>query len=246
MLLALKGQRDQVRFEVVDVTKPRDPKLLAKTGGSTVLPIMQIEDGTVLRESLVILQYLDERFAQPPVRRTDPRERAIENLMTTLERDFVNAGYSFVMNQKREARQHHLDRLLASYAALDAFLVQHAPHRTFLWEEPGWVECVFTPMFMRFWFVDYYEDFALPDEPGFARVRKWREACLALPFAQQVSREEIVKLYYDYAMGMGNGALPPGRTRSSFEFEPHWSQRPWPPKDKYGHHATDAELGLLR
>ena len=73
----------------------------------------------------------------------------------------------------------------------------------------------------------------------------WRAACLAHPAAQQVSAEEVVKAYYDYARGSGNGALPEGRTRSSFVFEPNWRSRPWPPKDKYGPGATDAELGLL-
>ena len=101
-------------------------------------------------------------------------------------------------------------------------------------------------MFMRFWFLEYYEDFDLPDEDGYARVRRWRDACLAHPAAQQVAKERIVKLYYDYASGAGNGALLPGRAYSSFVFEPDWKSRPWPPKDKYGHAASDAELGLAK
>lgn len=52
-----------------------------------------------------------------------------------------------------------------------------------------------------------------------------------------------MKLYYDYSKGAGNGALLPGRTVSSFAFEQDWRRRPWPPQDKYGHSATDAELG---
>ena len=52
--------------------------------------------------------------------------------------------------------------------------------------------------------------------------------------------------YRDYAVGSGNGALPEGRRVSSFAFEPHWSGRPWPPKDKYDRIASDAELGLLQ
>lgn len=80
--------------------------------------------------------------------------------------------------------------------------------------------------------------------PGLGRVARWCEACLAHPAAQQVTREEIVKSYYDYALGVGNGALLPGRTRSSFVFEPPWRDRPWPPADKWARRATDAELGL--
>ena len=92
--------------------------------------------------------------------------------------------------------------------------------------------------------LEYYEGFQLPDEPRFARVRAWRDACVAHPAAQQTSREEVVKLYYDYARNVGNGRLPTGRTRSSFAFQPHWRTRPWPPADKYGPLASDAELGL--
>jgi len=245
ILLALKGVRGAVRFEVVDITKPRDPALLAKTRGSTSLPILELEDASVLSESLVILQYLEDRFPEVRVAQNDPYRRAVENMLTARERDFVSVGYAFVMNQDPGKRGAWHERMLTLYAALDAFLVEHSPDGAFLFEDFGWAETVFTPIFMRFWFLDYYEGFELPDEERFARVRRWRAACLAHPAAQQVTKEEIVKVYYDYAKGMGNGALAPGRRRSSFAFEPPWSERPWPPKDKYVTSATDAELGLV-
>ena len=97
---------------------------------------------------------------------------------------------------------------------------------------------------MRFWFLEYYEGFDLPAGDRYARVRKWRDACMSHPAAQQTTKEEIVKLYYDYAWGAGNGALLPGRTRSSFVFEPHWKTRPWPPEGKQGQVASDEKLGL--
>ncbi len=244
ILLELKGLRDAIRFEVVDITKPRDPALLAKTGGTTALPVLELEDGTVLPESLVLMQYLDQRFPERPVAQTEPYRRAVESLLTLQERDFTATGYKMVMSQDPALRSDWRARLLERYAALNAFLVRHATGDTFLFENFGWAEAVFTPLFMRFWFLEYYEGFDLPDEPGFARVRRWRDACLAHPAAQQVTKEQIVKLYYDYAKGSGNGALPAGRRVSSFSFEPHWAARPWPPADKYGASATDAELGL--
>ena len=134
--------------------------------------------------------------------------------------------------------------MLAQYRRLDDFLEWQNPGGTFLFDRFGLAEAVFTPMFMRFWFLDYYEGFDITDQ-GLERVRRWRDACLAHPAAQQVGKEEIVKLYYDYALGAGNGALPPGRAVSSFAFEPHWQERPWPPHAKYSGTATDAELGLL-
>jgi glutathione S-transferase len=134
--------------------------------------------------------------------------------------------------------------MLTQYQRLSDFLNEHAPSGPYLFEDFGWAEAVFTPLFMRFWFLEYYEAFALPADPRFARVRQWVDACRAHPAAQQVTREQLVKLYYDYAKGAGNGALLPGRRRSSFVFEPDWRGRPWPPQDKYRHSASDAELGL--
>lgn len=244
ILLELKGRRDAVRFEKVDITKPRPLELQALLRGTTSLPVL-VADGRVLKESLVILRYLEAIFPEHPVAQADPWRHAIENLMVTLEGPFTTAGYQLVMNQDPARRAGLHEAFLKQYARLNDFLVEHAPDGTFLFEDFGWAEVVFTPMFMRFWFAEYYEGFELPEGETYARVRRWRDACLAHPAAQQVTREEIVKLYYDYAKGAGNGSLLPGRQRSSFVFEPHWRDRPWPPADKYGVSATDAELGLV-
>ncbi len=245
ILLALKGMSDAVEFSVIDITRPRDPELLKKTRGTTALPVLETTDGEIIKESLVILRYLDEVIGPCQIRRTDPLEHAVENMLIAREGPFTMAGYLYVMNQDKTARDSHRDKLLGLYRDLNDFLVAYNPDGTFLFDEFGLAEAVFTPMFMRFWFLDYYEDFELPDGEAYDRVRKWKAACMTHPAAQQVSKEEIVKLYFDYAIGAGNGALPEGRKHSSFVFEPHWKMRPWPPKDKYDARPNDAELGLV-
>jgi glutathione S-transferase len=231
-----------VRFSVVDITRPRDPALLELSRGSTALPIMRTPQG-VLKESLAILRYLDELFPEMPVARPDPYERAVESMLIAMEGDFTGAGYRFVMNQDLDRRAACREAMVAQYRRLNDFLDWQNPAGTYLFDRFGLAEIVFTPLFMRFWFLDYYEDFDLAHF-GFERARRWRDACLSHPAAQQVCKEEIVKLYYDYAKGAGNGALLPGRRVSSFAFEPRWQDRPWPPREKYGSAATDAELGL--
>lgn len=243
--LTLKGLHDQVRFSVVDITKPRPPELQALMRNTTSLPVLVFEDDRILKESLVIMNFFEALYPDPPVAQRDPWKRAIENLMTTFEGPFTGAGYTMVMNQDIAKRDALRDNMLKQYARLNDFLMEHAPDRTWLWDDFGWAEAVFTPMFMRFWFLEYYEDFDLPESPEYARVKKWRDACLAHPAAQQVTKEQIVKLYYDYAMGAGNGALLPGRSKSSFVFEPDWRGRPWPATGKYAGSATDAKLGLM-
>lgn len=245
IMLELKGMRDAVEFRVVDITIPRDPELLVKTKGTTALPVLELEDGRILKESLVLLRYFDERYPEKTVARSDPYERAVERLFISHEGPFGNNGYRFVMNGDRAKTDGLRDALLADYRWLNDMLMQHNPEGTFLFDRIGLAECVFASLMMRFWFLDYYEGFALPETAEYARVARWRAACLTHPATQQVSFEEIVKLYYDYALGAGNGALLAGRVRSSFVLQPDWPGRPMPPKDKYERIASDAELGLL-
>ena len=245
ILLDLKGLGDAVDYHVVDITRPRPAWLLEKSRGTTALPILETEDGRILKKSLVIMRYVEERFATPRIARSDPFERAVERLVMSREGPFGMAGYRFVMNRDRARTAELRDALLAEYAWLDDALRHHNPDGTWLFDRFGLAELVYTPLMMRFWFLEYYEDFTLPDGLGFARVRRWQEACRAHPAAQQVGFERIVKLYYDYAVGAGNGALPEGRARSSFVFDPDWPARPMPPRDKYDRIAGDAELGLV-
>jgi len=244
ILLALKGRREEVAFRVVDITRPRSELLLQKTRGTTALPILEIAGGRIIKESLVILQYLDDVYADRPIGQRDPYRRAVENMLTRMEAEFCTQGYVWVMNQAPERRDDLRASMLKQYERLNDFLLEHAPSGPFLFEEFGWAEAVFTPFFMRFWFLEYYEGFELPADERYARVSQWIDACVAHPAAQQVTKEEVVKLYYDYAKGAGNGALLPSRHQSSFTFEPDWRVRPWPPKNKYEHCATDEELGL--
>ena len=245
ILLALRGLQDAVEFRVVDITKPRVPTLLAKTRGTTSLPILETSEGLILKESLVILRYLDEVLAGNSLRRANPAEHAVESMLIAKEGPFTTAGYVFVMNQSQENREAHLQKILGIYRGINDFLLEHGTDGPFLFDDFGLAEAVFTPMFQRFWFLDYYEGFEFPDDKAFDRVRLWRDACMSHPATGQVSKEKIVKLYYDYALGAGNGALVEGRSASSFVFTPHWIDRPWPPRDKYSPTASDEQLGLL-
>lgn len=251
ILLVLKGRHDAVDFRAVDITQPRAAELLALTGGSTALPVAVLDDGTVLHESLVILRYLDNALDGPRVAQADDVRHALENLLVSHEGAFADAGYRLLMNRETARRAALTSALLDQYGRLDQALrrcdarAARQPAGPWCWDGFGWAETVFTPLFMRFWCLDYYEGFELPDEPRFARVRAWQRACLAHPAAQQASREQVVKLYADYAQGTGNGGLPPGRQVSSFALVPHWAERPWPPLDKYGAAPGDRELGLL-
>ena len=123
ILLALRGLQDVVEFRVVDITKPRDPELLRKTRGTTALPVLETSEGKIIKESLVILRFLDEVLEGPRLRRSDPGEHAVESMLIAKEGPFTMAGYIYVMNQDIEKKEALNDTLLSHYRGLNDFLV---------------------------------------------------------------------------------------------------------------------------
>jgi len=250
ILATLKGIPDELQLVDVDITIPRSAHILKLSRGTTALPVMEIEGGRALKESMVLMDYIEDKFNDTPIRRKDSYERAIENLMVnTLESNFVNSGYGLVLNADKSKREACVKKYLDAHEKINDFLLHYGTDDGSPWmfDRFGWVEAVFTPFFQRWWFVEYYEDVHLPEnDEKFNRVIEWRNACVEHPMAQQVEKEEIIKIYYDYSKGASNGGVPSGRTRSSCSFLPHWRERPMPPKgDKYGPSVSDEELGLL-
>ncbi len=242
ILLQLKGLHGLVEDREMDISKPRPDWFLKKTLGTTSMPVLDTPQGT-LKESVVILRYLDETYPEKRIAQADPYRHAIESMLVATDGAFVVPGYNMVKNRDPDARDTFRSAVDAQFARLNTFLMHYSPDGTYLFDDFGWAEIAFTPLLKRLCMLDYYENYEVPK--AFIRVRKWREACLAHPAAQERKVEEVVKLYYDYSQGFGGGNIPPGRTASSFTLDPHWSTRPMPPRDKWSRLATDAELGLL-
>ncbi len=144
ILLTLKGFH-QVDFQVVDITRSRPEWLLEKTRGTTALPVLETEKGEIVKESMVILQYLEDRFPEPAVAQRDPYRHAVEGMMNAMEGDFGAWGYRYVMNQDPGERAAFRQGMLDRYARLNDFLMEHNPSGTFLFEDFGLAETVFTP-----------------------------------------------------------------------------------------------------
>jgi glutathione S-transferase len=93
ILLELKGLHEAVEFKTVDITVPRPPVLQAKMGNTTSLPVLErADDGSIVKESLVILDLLEDRFPDPAVRQVDPARRAIEHEFIKSADGFTRAG----------------------------------------------------------------------------------------------------------------------------------------------------------
>jgi glutathione S-transferase len=104
-------------------------------------------------------------------------------MLIAREGSFTTTGYLFVMNQDASKRDEWRAKMLGEFQQIDDFLNWQNPGGTFLFDRFGLAETVLTPMFMRFWFLEDYEDFELPE--SLSRVRRWRDACLTHPATGQ-------------------------------------------------------------
>jgi len=231
IMLALKG----VEFSLteIDITRPR-PAWFLEINPLGQVPVIRHE-GKLLNESSVICEYLEDAFPEPKVASRDPYRKALGRILADhCNQKFVPAMYRLLLNQDRAQDAKLTEEALSSWRWVNDFLDKHNPGGTYLHDGDGFAlaEVNFAPFFMRYCLNEYYRGFRLPDEPAYARVRRFRDALLENEAVRQtgMSDEDFIKLYYDYARGYGNGAVPPGSTHSSFDMSIPLSQRPMPPR----------------
>ena len=248
LLLRAKDLYEKIDVRFIDLATPRPAWFLEKTGGTTSVPVLELEDGSILKESLVLMRYIEDRFAgHLPA---DPYQRAVANSFIALESDFVPPGYRLIMNTDDSKRAPLTEAYLAQVKRIDAFLRRYSPDNAFLFSSGfGLADAVFAPFLLRFTpLLSHYEAYEIPRE-GHERFYKFHDAALKAITEgklKSVSSDDVIKAMYDAAHGFLNGKVPDGRKVSSNAPTTPFSARPLPPKDKWHSSLlTDEQLGLL-
>src|SRR3990172_1507626 len=172
--LAEKGIK--VPIEPVDIItgQNRQPEFLKKNplGG---LPVLELDDGTCLPESLAIIEYFEELHPEPPMIGTTPLERArVRALERICELGVLSAVAAIFQNthpfmagrlkQSAEAADNARNRLAANLRVLDARIDGHpfvAGNR------PTIADCTLLAA------LDFAEFAQVPPDPAFANVARW-------------------------------------------------------------------------
>ena len=136
IVLAEKG----LLYETVVVDLDDRPAWIYEKNPLGKVPVLE-EDDFVLPESAVIMEYLEERYPEPPLWPADPAERAAGRLL--LERfDQLSRPYYALRRGDEDARE-HLD---AELAGLDSLLAG----RPFLTgREFGLADAAYLPWILR-------------------------------------------------------------------------------------------------
>ena len=82
IVLAQKGLEDQVEYQTIDLIKAdqKQPAFLAMNPIGKI-PVLELDDGTVISESTAITEYLDNLDGNPTLTGKTPREKGLIHMM---------------------------------------------------------------------------------------------------------------------------------------------------------------------
>ncbi len=113
IVLAEKG----VDVDVVEIDLQDRPEWLYEKNATGRVPVLE-EDGRPLPESAVIMEFLEERYPEPPLLPPDPADRALVRLLVFRDHELTDAYYAFRRREDGAEEQlgealARLDRVLA-------------------------------------------------------------------------------------------------------------------------------------
>ena len=117
IVLAEKG----VSYDPVEIDLRDRPAWLYAKNPSGRVPVLEEDGGLVLPESLVIMEYLDERFPEPPLMPADAAERALVHLAFQRFDELATPYYDLLWKRAGASEE----RLQAELVRLDAVLAAH-------------------------------------------------------------------------------------------------------------------------
>lgn len=111
MVLAEKA----IEFEVVEIDLSDRPAWIYEKNPTGRVPVIE-EDGWVLPESAVIMEYLEERYPEPALLAADPADRALARLRIFRQDDLTSPYYA--LRRGDDDARGRLDKQLARFDAL--------------------------------------------------------------------------------------------------------------------------------
>jgi glutathione S-transferase len=129
-----------VEYEPIEIDLTDRPAWIYEKNSTGRVPVLE-EDGWLLPESAVIMEFLDERYPDPPLLAADAADRALARLWTFRHDDFTKPYYALRRGEDGAAA-----RLDAELGKLDAALSRHA------WlggSEYGLADIAYVPWMLR-------------------------------------------------------------------------------------------------
>jgi glutathione S-transferase len=113
IVLAEKG----IEFEAVEIDLSDRPDWFYEKNPVGRVPVIE-EDGWILPESAVIIEFLEERYPEPALLPADPADRAAARLLIFRDSDLTSPYYA--LRREEEGARERYDEALGRFEALVA------------------------------------------------------------------------------------------------------------------------------
>jgi glutathione S-transferase len=192
-------QEKGVDFEISYIDLKNPPDWFKAISPFGKVPLLQVGD-TVLFESAVIMEYLDE-VNPPSLHPADPLRKAHNRAWVEFSSSLFFCQYNMVMAQEQSvcanAEQELHDKL--------ALLEQQLVGPWFNGADFNLIDIAFAPLFMRIALLEQWQPHGLLE--GYPKVKTWSERLLARPSVQSSVVSDFGDLYREYiTQGGGYGA----------------------------------------
>ena len=157
IVLAEKG----IDHEIVEIDLSDRPGWLYEKNPAGRVPVIEEDDGVPLPESAVIMEFIEERYPEPPLLPADPADRAAVRLLIFRDGDLTSPYYA--LRREEEGARDRFDAVLGRFDAL----LGEQPYLS--GAEYGLADIALVPWFLR------ARDMLGVELEGFASITEWLE-----------------------------------------------------------------------
>ncbi len=190
-VVTLKYKQAEFTLTYIDLESP--PEWFLQKSPLGQVPILIVDDKTVLFESAVINEFIDETVGAPLLSR-DPLQRAFERAWieygSELLKSFGKTSWATDRSKMEEARE----ELFQDLQKLEAVVDPKGPY--FRGNTFSLVDTAYAPMFMRLFLSD-----SLKNDSAWSRmpaVKAWGEALMKVPAVRESVVKDFDRLWIDY------------------------------------------------
>lgn len=188
VILLLKKQA-AYRVTYIDLAEP--PAWFEEISPLGQVPLLKVDEKTVLFESQVIAEYLDETVGQP-LHSRDPLQKALERAWIEYGSQLLGLSYRVLAAADADDLKDLVDELFTDLARLEP-MIQGAYFRG---AEFGLVDATYAPLFMRMDALTH-----LKQDPRWAempKVRAWADRLTADAEVKKSVPGDFQELYLEY------------------------------------------------
>lgn len=196
-VITLKHKKAPFDITYIDLEKP--PEWFLKISPLGKVPVLKVNDSTVLFESAVINEYLDETVGEPMLSR-DPLKRAFQRAWIAFGSELSMSHYQMTFEEDAERLPEMKKEFFDDLARVEAVLSVEGPY--FSGKELSLVDAAWAPLFMRLYLSEQLRtDQAWKNTP---RTRKWADHLVAEQVVKESVPADFADAYVAYCRNHGS------------------------------------------